>query len=70
MSKRRRLRRPVCRGTVEIKADEGTSRKRTAEHEVWGQVLVGAEATGPSLSLAPVAKKLDGETSLQNTSNI
>lgn len=31
------------RGTVEIKADDGTSRKRTAEHEVWGQVLVGAE---------------------------
>lgn len=45
MSKRRRLRRPVCRGTVEIKADDGTSRKRTAEHEVWGQVLVGAEAS-------------------------
>lgn len=30
---------------MEIKADDGTSRKRTAEHEVWGQVLVGAEAS-------------------------
>jgi len=31
------------RGTVEIKADDGRSQKKTMEHKVWGQVLVGAE---------------------------
>lgn len=31
------------RGTVEIRADDGRSQKHTAEHNVWGQVLVGAE---------------------------
>ena len=59
MSKRRRLRRPVCRGTVEIKADDGTSRKRTAEHEVWGQVLVGAEASILSFFFMKFPEKLD-----------
>eukprot|EP00419_Tripos_fusus_P037393 CAMPEP_0172765166 /NCGR_PEP_ID=MMETSP1074-20121228/178736_1 /TAXON_ID=2916 /ORGANISM="Ceratium fusus, Strain PA161109" /LENGTH=285 /DNA_ID=CAMNT_0013600069 /DNA_START=87 /DNA_END=944 /DNA_ORIENTATION=+ len=31
-------------GAVEIAADDGTSRKRTVQHEVRSQVLVGAEA--------------------------
>ncbi|CAJ1358004.1 unnamed protein product [Effrenium voratum] len=31
------------RGVVEFKADDGSAQKHTAEHEVWGQVLVGAE---------------------------
>lgn len=31
-------------GAVEIQADDGTSKKRTVEHEVWSQVYVGAEA--------------------------
>merc|ERR1719409_101482 len=31
-------------GAVEIAADDGASKKRTVEHEVWSQVLVGAEA--------------------------
>lgn len=31
-------------GAVEIAADDGRSMKKTVEHEVWGQVLVGAEA--------------------------
>eukprot|EP00929_Paragymnodinium_shiwhaense_P114000 TRINITY_DN82303_c0_g1_i1.p1 TRINITY_DN82303_c0_g1~~TRINITY_DN82303_c0_g1_i1.p1 ORF type:complete len:776 (-),score=211.93 TRINITY_DN82303_c0_g1_i1:245-2572(-) len=31
-------------GVVEIAKDDGTSKKRTVEHEVWSQVLVGAEA--------------------------
>mmetsp|Transcript_102439 Transcript_102439/g.181616 ORF Transcript_102439/g.181616 Transcript_102439/m.181616 type:complete len:780 (+) Transcript_102439:89-2428(+) len=31
-------------GAVEIQADDGTSKKRTIEHEVRSQVLVGAEA--------------------------
>jgi len=31
------------KGAVEIKADDGTSKVQTVEHEVWGQVLVGAE---------------------------
>jgi len=31
-------------GAVEILADDGTSKKQTIEHEVWSQVLVGAEA--------------------------
>eukprot|EP00931_Biecheleriopsis_adriatica_P030039 TRINITY_DN17735_c0_g1_i1.p1 TRINITY_DN17735_c0_g1~~TRINITY_DN17735_c0_g1_i1.p1 ORF type:complete len:776 (+),score=178.69 TRINITY_DN17735_c0_g1_i1:28-2328(+) len=30
-------------GAVEIKADDGSSKKQTMEHKVWGQVLVGAE---------------------------
>lgn len=32
------------KGAVEIAADDGLSKKREVEHEVWGQVLVGAEA--------------------------
>jgi len=31
-------------GAVEIRADDGTSLKREVEHQVWGQVFVGAEA--------------------------
>jgi len=31
-------------GAVEIAADDGTSKKQTVEHEVWSQVLVGADA--------------------------
>jgi kinesin family protein 5 len=31
-------------GAVEFHADDGTSMKREIEHQVWGQVLVGAEA--------------------------
>lgn len=31
-------------GAVEIQADDGTSMKRTVQHEVWSQVLAGAEA--------------------------
>lgn len=31
-------------GAVEIAADDGSSKKRTVAHEVWSQVLVGAEA--------------------------
>jgi hypothetical protein len=31
-------------GAVEIAADDGASKKRTVDHEVWSQVLVGAEA--------------------------
>mmetsp|Transcript_91443 Transcript_91443/g.284448 ORF Transcript_91443/g.284448 Transcript_91443/m.284448 type:complete len:501 (-) Transcript_91443:48-1550(-) len=31
------------KGAVEIMADDGTSKKETVEHEVLGQVLVGAE---------------------------
>mmetsp|Transcript_24887 Transcript_24887/g.71388 ORF Transcript_24887/g.71388 Transcript_24887/m.71388 type:complete len:782 (+) Transcript_24887:73-2418(+) len=31
-------------GAVEILPDDGTSQRRQVEHEVWGQVLVGAEA--------------------------
>merc|ERR1712070_87236 len=31
-------------GAVEIHADDGTSMRREVEHQVWGQVFVGAEA--------------------------
>jgi len=31
-------------GAVEISADDGQSKKHSVEHDVWGQVLVGAEA--------------------------
>jgi len=31
-------------GSVEIVADDGASKKRSVEHEVWSQVFVGAEA--------------------------
>eukprot|EP00930_Biecheleria_cincta_P095275 TRINITY_DN87253_c0_g1_i1.p1 TRINITY_DN87253_c0_g1~~TRINITY_DN87253_c0_g1_i1.p1 ORF type:complete len:771 (-),score=144.92 TRINITY_DN87253_c0_g1_i1:251-2563(-) len=31
------------KGAVEVQADDGTSKKHTTEHKVWGQVLVGAE---------------------------
>jgi len=32
------------KGAVEILADDGESKKQVVEHQVWGQVLVGAEA--------------------------
>jgi len=32
------------KGAVEIGVDDGRSRKQEVEHEVWGQVLVGAES--------------------------
>lgn len=31
-------------GAVEIHADDGSSKKQNVQHEVWSQVLVGAEA--------------------------
>jgi len=31
------------KGAIEVQADDGSSKKHTTEHKVWGQVLVGAE---------------------------
>eukprot|EP00928_Gymnodinium_smaydae_P022748 TRINITY_DN18_c0_g2_i1.p1 TRINITY_DN18_c0_g2~~TRINITY_DN18_c0_g2_i1.p1 ORF type:complete len:784 (+),score=224.09 TRINITY_DN18_c0_g2_i1:125-2476(+) len=49
-------------GAVEIAADDGRSNKRTIEHEVWSQVLVGAEAENARRDeLLKARRKLLGE---------